>query len=178
MSDRRTTSDIRKARVIRPPVLAVQEDDTDETHPVKPAEQRTRTPADETLAEMIPNLSDLGVPPEIQLALEAIANRGAEDRKRLEAQLLAVVRKETRWSRAIALVKSAGAATLIATVLNVGAALVRHGTAQEQSRARAENLLTLRADVELMKKEVETLRAQAAAVNTILIPAARLPAIP
>lgn len=165
--------------MIRPPVAIVaQEDDTDETNPVKPAEQRTRTPADETLAEMIPNMSELGVPPEIQLALEAIANRGAEDRKRLEAQLHAVVRKETRWARAIALAKSVGVATLAATVLNVGAALVRHGNAQEQSRARAEKISTLLADVEQLKKEVETLRAQAAAVNTILIPAARLPAIP
>lgn len=174
MSEERKIT-IARARITRP--VAAQVDDTDENEPVRPPSvQRVRTPADVTLEALIADLEGKGVPPEIALALEAIARRGFEDRARLEAKLQQATRKETRWSRLIALAKTVSAGTIIAALLSVGAALIRHGDTQASARQRAEKIGVLHADIEILKATVETLRAQLAAVQTILLPSARLSA--
>ena len=170
--DRKIT--VNRARITRP---VVAQDDTDENEPVRPPSvQRVRTPADVTLEALIADLEGKGVPPEIALALEAIARRGFEDRARLEAKLQQATRKESRWSRIFAIAKTISAGTVLAALLNVGAALMSHGDAQAVARQRAEKIGVLHTDIEQLKTTVETLRAQLAAVQTILLPSARLSA--
>lgn len=176
MSEDRKIS-VARARITRPVAAQPRADDTDENEPVRPPSvQRVRTPADVTLEALIADLEGKGVPPEIALALEAIARRGFEDRARLEAKLQQATRKESRWSRIFAIAKTISAGTVLAALLSVGSALMSHGDAQAVARQHAEKVGLMRADVEALKFTVETLRAQLAAVQTILLPSARLSA--
>lgn len=178
MSDDRRTITVTRARITRP--VAAQPDDTDENEPVRPPSvQRVRTPADETLAELIAGLEGHGVSPEIALALEAIAKRGAEDRNHLERQLALATRKESRWTRILVAAKAIGAGSALAALAVVARALIAHGDAAAMARLHLQKLESISAQVEKQSAEIMVLRAQAAGHESIIqVFAARLSAAP
>jgi hypothetical protein len=178
VSDDRKTISVNRARITRP--VAAQLDDTDENEPVRPPSvQRVRTPADETLSDLIEGLEGHGVPPEIALALEAIAKRGAEDRRALERQLAAAVSSRSRWSRLLAAAKAIGAGSALAALAVVARALIAHGDAAAMARLQTERIEQLHRSVTQLQIDNVTDRAQAAADHSVLqILAARLSAAP
>jgi hypothetical protein len=178
VSDDRKTISVSRARVTRP--VATQPDDTDENEPVRPPSvQRVRTPADETLAELIAGLEGHGVSPEIALALEAIAKRGAEDRNQLEKKLALATRRESRWTRILAAAKAIGAGSALAALAVVARALIAHGDAAAMARLHLQKLESISAQVEKQSVELMVLRAQAAGHDSIIkVFAARLSAAP
>lgn len=190
MSDRRTTSNIRQARVIRPPVSSSEADtldDTDENHPAPrpdferpPSVQRTRTPADLTLSDLIGELKasdNAAVPSGYLLALEAIVRRVAEDREALERQLAQAQQTQTRRSRLLSIVKGIGAGSIVAALAVVAQALIAHGDGAAVARQQALHVSQLQQDVIVLKQSVSDLRAQAAADHSLIqIFAARLSA--
>lgn len=205
--DRRRISE--PCAVVRPtrPALAVpaplplpppREDDTDENEPTPISVSRTRTPADETLTDLLDRLkasADAAVPAEFVLALERVAQRGAEDRLALEAKLAEHVEAaakrqahESRWRRIMRVVRGVGVGAVVAALGVVARALIAHGDAAavaRQQTARVEEhgvaILRLRSDLaesdERCRTETSALRAQAAADHALLsIFAARLSA--
>jgi len=179
VSEDRKTISVNRARVTRPRVAQPRkEDDTDENEPARPPSvQRVRTPADETLADLIGGLEGHGVSQEITLALEAIARRGAEDRKELERQLAAAVSSRSRWSRLLAAAKAIGAGSALAALAVVARALIAHGDAAAMARLQTDRIEQLHLSVSQMKVDLSTASAQAAADHSILqILAARLSA--
>lgn len=177
-------------RVIRParPGEPSVEDDTDENHPAPPpiSVSRTRTPADVTLEALLADLEGRGVPPEIALALEAIARRGAEDRKALETQLQAHVdaatvrtAQHTRWQRFARVVRGIGVGAIVAALGVVARVLVAHGDASAVARQQRETVERHGASIVHLQSEISTLRDQAAADHALIsIFAARLSAVP
>lgn len=165
-------------------------DDTDEHPPAPSAAEisvsRTRTPADVTLEALLADLEGRGIPPEISLALEAIARRGAEDRKAVEAQLKAhadaaavQLARETRWQRVSRVARAVGLGTVFAALGVVVRLLIAHGDATAMARQQSETVERHTAALAQMQTEIATLRAQAAADHSLIsIFAARLSAAP
>ncbi|MGL4442485.1 MAG: hypothetical protein ACRCU1_02595 [Alsobacter sp.] len=147
---------------------------------------RTRTPADETLADLIAGLAGRGVPSEIALALEAIARRGAEDRKALETQLekhvaaaLARTAQRTRWQRVARVFRGVGIGAIVATLGVVARVLIAHGDAGAVARQQAATVERHVVAIGQLQTETSILRAQAAADHALIsIFAARLSASP
>lgn len=181
MSDRKTTSSIRRARVIRPPVISDEADTLDDTDENKPAENsvsRTRTPADQTLSDLIQDLrtsSDAAVPDAYLLALREVARRVAEDRTLLEKQIAG----QTRWSRVLAGAKAIGVGSFVAGLAVVAQTLIARGDASATARQQSQYVTQLRQDVAELKQSIADLRAQAAADHSLIqVFAARLSTAP
>lgn len=184
MSDDRKTISVNRARITRP--VAAQprpEDDTDENHPVKPPSvQRVVTPADEKLRELVERIrarEDAALPEEFFLALDRVAQLGAQERESLHEQLAAYGKTSSRWKRIIAAAKAIGFGAIAAALGVVVKALIAHGDAAAMARLHLDKLSSLSAQVEKQSAEIMVLRAQAAGHDSIIkVFAARLSTAP
>lgn len=161
---------------------------------------RTRTPADETLQELLARLrdsADAAVPREFVLALERVRDTGAEDRLALERQLAEHVEAarvrgaaETRWRRILGVLRGLSAGAVVSAFAVVVRALIAHGDAAAMARQQTDRVEEHGSAIAAIRREVaavadrcqietSALRAQAAADHTLIsIFAARLSAAP
>lgn len=198
MSDRRTTSSIRRAKVVRPGLLSPPpqtDDDTDENTPAlgvpsMPAEGRTMTPSHEALQSIVTSLldsDDAAVPAQYREALRAVAERVSEDRAYFELQLERMAAPvpilPRPWGRMIAVLKGVGISSAFGGVVFVASGLMARGAAEERTAAQVRYVKDLGSSVERLQKdlregldsmrketqfELGDLRAQAAGHHALL----------
>jgi hypothetical protein len=177
--------------VIRParPGDSPADDDTDENHPAPISVSRTRTPADETLQDLLDRLkesADAAVPREFVLALERVRDTGAEDRLALERQLAEHVEAaakrgaiDTRGRRIMRVVRGLSAGAVVSAFAVVARALIAHGDASAMARQQTFQVAEHGSALVVLRSQIESLRAQAAADHALIsVFAARLSTAP